>query len=66
MAVTFFGEYWENYFQATSKPDSILCGNAENGCMSPVTCIGCFVIDVEGMRREKAMRKRDRNSEEAR
>jgi hypothetical protein len=39
--------------------------NAENGCMNPVPCMGCFVILVKGMRREKITRKRNRNSEEA-
>jgi hypothetical protein len=38
---------------------------AENYCMNPLTFMGSFVIHVEGMRREKIMRKRDRNSEEA-
>jgi hypothetical protein len=38
--------------------------NAENGCMNPVPCMGCFVIHVKGMRREKITRKRNRNSEE--
>jgi hypothetical protein len=38
--------------------------NAENVCMNTTPCMGCFVIDVEGMRREKITRKRNRNSEE--
>jgi hypothetical protein len=32
--------------------------NAENGCMNHVPCMGCFVIHVEGMRREKQRQKR--------
>jgi hypothetical protein len=34
--------------------------NAENGCMNHAPCMGCFVIHVEGMRREK-----ETNSEDA-
>jgi hypothetical protein len=39
--------------------------NALNVCMNPVTRTSCILIHVEGMRRGKIARKRDRNSAEA-
>jgi hypothetical protein len=54
--------WYRDSFNSTSNK---ICGNAENGCMSPVTCMGYFVIHVEGTRRGKITRKRERNSEEA-
>jgi hypothetical protein len=38
--------------------------NAEHSFTNPVPYMGCFVIDVKELRREKVRRKRDRNSEE--
>jgi hypothetical protein len=54
--VTFVVNVGKNISRQHQNITGISVENAENVSMNPVQCMGCYIINVEGIRREKKRR----------